>query len=367
MDWAGFDRGYARQTVSLPTYPFERDRYWIEPAPTRRPEPISYRHPLLHRRVRSAALREAVFETSLSRATHPWIFDHRVHGTVILPGTGFVEIGLAAAVQLWGEGSHAVEDLSIHTALVVRDDGPTTLQAIVSEVEGRSVLRVFSSTSDGSDAGTDAGWTMHAEATLVRHAEHAEAVPNAAASPMTLGGESLAPADFYARLDEKGLALGPAFRGLQEIHYRAGEAYARISVPEIVGHDPAYVVNPVLLDNAIQIIGAALSTTEDSFVPVSIQRVQAHRSAGTAAWGRTVVRQVPAPATSSSSPMLPCSMSKARPCSRLRGFASSAPIGRRCGASRRIARATGCIRWPGFRRPERPRPPRLSCRPLTRS
>ncbi|NEP49203.1 MAG: SDR family NAD(P)-dependent oxidoreductase [Moorea sp. SIO3C2] len=30
VDWLGFDRDYARQKVVLPTYPFQRERYWIE-------------------------------------------------------------------------------------------------------------------------------------------------------------------------------------------------------------------------------------------------------------------------------------------------------------------------------------------------
>ncbi len=30
VDWAGFDRDYARRKEALPTYPFQRERYWVE-------------------------------------------------------------------------------------------------------------------------------------------------------------------------------------------------------------------------------------------------------------------------------------------------------------------------------------------------
>jgi acyl transferase domain-containing protein len=56
VDWAGFDRDYRRRKVLLPTYPFERQRYWIElddERPRREPSREARSHPLLGRRVGS--------------------------------------------------------------------------------------------------------------------------------------------------------------------------------------------------------------------------------------------------------------------------------------------------------------------------
>ncbi len=283
VNWDAVDRGFARRKVTLPTYPFERERYWItdvKPAPARALAPADpSRHPLLGSRLRSAALQDVVFESTIHPATHPWVFDHVVHGTVILPGTGFIEMALAAATAVWGAGTHAAEDFVIHAALAL-DAGGTTVQTVVGGSGGPDTsVKIYSLRDDET-------WQLHAEGKLTRD--------DATKSPDAVRIEDLdarcqnplEPAEFYANLTGRGFELGPAFRGLETVRRGADEAVSRIAIPAAAGPARPYGVHPVLLDNAIQTLGAALfGSSEDSFVPVGVRRARLLGTTDTRAWG----------------------------------------------------------------------------------
>ena len=93
VDWAGFDRDYPRHKVSLPTYPFQRKRYFVDREIQRagRPGTAQALHPLAERFIESPSLKDIVFETSLSAASHRFVNDHRVFGRIIFPATGYLE------------------------------------------------------------------------------------------------------------------------------------------------------------------------------------------------------------------------------------------------------------------------------------
>jgi len=84
IDWAGFDRDYARRRVALPTYPFQRQRYWVEATRTSRGSGVV--GPLIDRMSRLPQRGETLFETAFSVETIPFLADHRVYGEVVSPG-----------------------------------------------------------------------------------------------------------------------------------------------------------------------------------------------------------------------------------------------------------------------------------------
>jgi acyl transferase domain-containing protein len=118
VDWAGFERDYPRRKLSLPTYPFQRARYWLGRNAQRPPSAEAPRlHPLAERRVESPALKDVVFETRLSAAAQPFLGDHRVFGTIIFPAAGYLE-AVRAAADLGLDGrAKQIEDLVIGEAL----------------------------------------------------------------------------------------------------------------------------------------------------------------------------------------------------------------------------------------------------------
>ena len=302
VDWAGFDRDYSRRRVALPTYPFERGRYWIadESVGTRR---LSSRlaaedaiHPLLGRRVRAPMITDAVFEATLTPDTHPWLFDHRVHGTVIVPGAALVELAFAGGVAVWGDVPLVVEDLVIHQPLSLSVERPTRVQVVVSGgQDGRATFTVFTVPDDERAA----DWPRHAEGRLTCGDE----------SPPEAGIESTHTLDswrarcavpldadaYYGVLHARGVDLGPAFRGAREIRRGMGAALARIALPSEAAPAAGYHVHPVLLDLGIQAVGAALVDWDadgggPSYLPLSVERARRYAGASAPVWAYAALR-----------------------------------------------------------------------------
>src|SRR6185312_227359 len=136
IDWVTFDRDYARRKLSLPTYPFQRERYWFESTPNPRVRAIAgdvppeSTHPLAGRRLESPSLKETVFETMLSAASLPFVSDHRVFGRLIFPATGHLEAVRAAANIGLGQGPWALDDVVIGEALALSDEETRRLQVV---------------------------------------------------------------------------------------------------------------------------------------------------------------------------------------------------------------------------------------------
>jgi myxalamid-type polyketide synthase MxaB len=134
IDWVGFEQDYARRKLILPTYPWQRERYWLDRrgrngktamtvAPSR-PLAPSQEHPLLGQRLPSA-LKQALFVSQLSPDSPPYLADHRVFGTAILPAAAYMEIALAAGSAYFKAETLLLEDMLIQQALILPDKVPT--------------------------------------------------------------------------------------------------------------------------------------------------------------------------------------------------------------------------------------------------
>ena len=117
IDWTAIDRDRPRRRVSLPTYPFQRERYWL-PAPGARAEPRpASAHPLLGRRL-SSPLAPVQFETELRVDAPDFLGQHRIGDAAVLPATGYLEM-IGAAVEAARPGGHVLDDLTFEEPLVV--------------------------------------------------------------------------------------------------------------------------------------------------------------------------------------------------------------------------------------------------------
>ncbi|MFB4301800.1 SDR family NAD(P)-dependent oxidoreductase [Actinomadura sp. NTSP31] len=236
VDWTAVFAGSAPRRVALPTYAFQRERYWLEPAhgPAAGPEPAG--HPLLDAVVPLAGSDGAVFTGRLTERDHPWLADHRVDGAVLLPGTALLD-----ALHHIGDlrGTPVVAELTSSAPIVLPEDGALDLQI---RVEERSV-RVHTRN------GPDAEWAENATATLAEDRRPGAAVPwppPADASPLDLDG-------FYERLS---VEYGPAFRAVHAAWAGDGEAWAELRLPEQADPD-GFGLHPALLDAALHPIAAA--------------------------------------------------------------------------------------------------------------
>ncbi len=141
-----------RRRISLPTYPFERQSYWLEeetkPIATAAPQTASASgHPLLGMRLDKLAHLPGtyVWETRLDGSAADVLAGHRLMGSTVVPYSAFVEMALAAAPQACPGGFHRIEDLSLHQALFVSQEQARVIQVVVDELAaGNLSFKVFS-------------------------------------------------------------------------------------------------------------------------------------------------------------------------------------------------------------------------------
>ncbi len=275
VSFAGLFAGERRRRVSLPGYPFQRDRHWVE-APKRRRLAAGAGHPLLG--VRHESPRgETLFETELAADDPDWLDDHRVYGRAIAPGALYGAMAAAAASPDGGEPV-AVEDLQLRTALVLPEDdgedgggaGSRAVQIVLDEAIAGQPRRVeVYSKSDG-----DEGWTLHAAARVSAGGAR-QSGERAGLDALRAGLAEADPAAFYRARAEANIQLGPRFRTLQRLWRGDGQAVAEVALPEGVesaGDGP----HPILLDGFLQVMGAArtLSGAEegDTYLPFAWER-----------------------------------------------------------------------------------------------
>ncbi|MFI9379844.1 SDR family NAD(P)-dependent oxidoreductase [Kutzneria sp. NPDC052558] len=255
VSWKGIIGGGRR--VDLPTYPFQRRRYWLD-TPPMTPDLAAaglatVDHAVLKAVTTAADSDTTVVSGRLSLRSHPWLADHRVHGTVIVPGTALVEMAVRAGDEV---GCGVVEELTLAAPMIVPDEGEVYIQVVLSasDEDGRRTCGIHSRTESHGP------WTAHAEGALVATGQ---AVGDLTTWP-PVGSVSIAVDNAYDALDIDGFGYGPMFRGLNAAWSLGADVYAEVTLP-----DPAaangFLVHPALFDAAMH---AGLLAREDKGQPM---------------------------------------------------------------------------------------------------
>uniref|UniRef100_UPI0035CCDD85 SDR family NAD(P)-dependent oxidoreductase n=1 Tax=Actinophytocola gossypii TaxID=2812003 RepID=UPI0035CCDD85 len=258
--------------VDLPTYPFQRERYWMTASP-RTGDPASMglaptSHPLLGASVMLADTDGMVLTARLSATTHPWLADHRVGGAILFPGTGFVELVGHAGDRA---GTGRIEELTLHAPLVLPDDGAVRLQITVGAPDAAGARPVAVHACQDTP---DATWVRHATGTLADGGTAATfdlaEWPPAGAEPVDLDG-------VYGEFADRGLVYGPVFQGLRAAWRRDGDLFAELALPETARGDVTrYGLHPAVLDAALQAVGRSGLAGQEAALPFEWRGVELH-------------------------------------------------------------------------------------------
>ncbi|MET9359268.1 polyketide synthase dehydratase domain-containing protein, partial [Streptomyces sp. NPDC006617] len=271
VDWTPLVPG--GEVVDLPTYAFQRERFWLDaprPADAAGLGLTAADHPLLAAVITEPGRDAVQFTATVSLSTHPWLADHAIGGTVLIPGTVFLELAGHAGEQL---GCTTVEELTLQTPLTLTGSTAVALRVTVGDAgqDGRRDLAIF--------ALHDEEWTSYASGRLATgtgvRADESTTWPPTDGVPVDVD-------DFYPHLDDLGYGYGPAFRGLRAAWRVGDELFAEVELPEQLHSEAArYGIHPALLDAALHPL--LLSADDQPLcVPFEFAGVTVHRIGATA-------------------------------------------------------------------------------------
>ncbi|MEU0400891.1 amino acid adenylation domain-containing protein [Streptomyces sp. NPDC006197] len=272
--------------VTLPPYPWKRDRHWTEPDSVRRIRLGRRDHPLLGRRTAHA---EPTWEATLDVETMPYLSDHRIQGSVVFPAAGYVEMAAQAVRAMTGGTEAVLGDIELRKALFLSDDEAATVQlSFSSEGAGFTIASV---TGDGRDP------ALHATGVVRTGQRRRDGGTLDADAVRARTTRRLGSADCYAELAAAGYHYGPAFQGIEEVWTGPGEALARIRPPEPLGDDAAHHhVHPALLDACFQTLltpGLPADPSEPRgtgvVLPLSIEEVRVEPVGDQPLWAHATV------------------------------------------------------------------------------
>ncbi len=334
----------SRRLLTLPTYSWDKARWWNESADMREG--------------RLAPGGRGLLDIRLARATPTWITrldnrhmaflkDHRVENLIIFPAAGFVEMVLEAGVQLFESKAFVIEDFEIRKPLILPDPPSGLLLELTYDLAERTF-----SIQSKFEAG--ASWSTHVVGSM-RGERTESSFATSAWETSTLPNVGLD--TFYGHMADMGLRYGEEFRPIRELSAGTGKSSGRVSLGAAISPRAAeYPLHPVLFDGALQIFSAGAATIEGRTaglrLPVRFARILFLRSPGASSLVRAGVKQANDEFVEGGIDLFD---ETGRPCVRIDGFrAISVEGAKRTGKTGKGRDVTYHVAWEN--RPTGPRP-----------
>ena len=309
IDWAGFDRDYPRRRITLPTYPFQRQRFWFKTTENnsqsrqwRASSQIESErlHPLLGQRLKSA-LKEIQFQSQISGDTPAFLQDHQIYNTAIVPAAAYLEMALAAGKTVLKTDNLVLEKVVIQQALVLPEAQNKIVQLILSPQDSNTYsFQVFS--LDSQPENSEPAWIAHASGkVLVGDNNDASGIDLEALSAQY--SEPVSIERQYQQFQSRGMEYGVRFQAIAQLWKQSkilgpekadNTALGQIQLPSTSLEPQQYQLHPVLLDASLQVLGAIFLDDEssDAYLPIKVKRLQVYRSPSSHLWSQVQIEPI---------------------------------------------------------------------------
>lgn len=305
IDWSGFDKDYVRNKVVLPTYPWQRQRYWVKSAQHK--HAAKSLRPLIDRRMKLPRHNETIFEKEFSLEALPFLDDYRIYGSVVSPGASYLSMILSIAElyandRLNGGNStkqttYLLKNVTFPAPLAIADRAIRTVQVVCSPSNAalnkrgnETQFELFSFAEDIPESNsTDVDFE-----TPVTHTTGQFKLENTVPPRVDIEEiqarfpQEIECNPFYQKFTDKGFVFGSRFRWLEKVWIGNGEALARLRKPESIESFNGYVIHPGLLDACTQVPFAISSGDENEesepTVPFALNELRCYQPASGQTW-----------------------------------------------------------------------------------
>jgi acyl transferase domain-containing protein/acyl carrier protein len=271
-DFAAWDRPWLRRKVALPTYPFQRSRYWIET----RPKAPKTGHPLFDVRL-EAVSGEVLYSSEFGCQKQPWLRDHHLYQTVVVPGATYAVMALCTK-----ELPVELREVTFYESLLLKEAQAQELQLQLS-APTEECVRSFEVHSRLLDETTPSAWVKHASGYVkALAADGAAGVPTVSIEELQRRMAKRQVEEFFSYCAGLELELGPAFRSIEALWQGLDEALGELVVPQILADQSDRLpIHPAVLDACTQVPGAILKERsgdpeEVFYAPFQYGRVAFH-------------------------------------------------------------------------------------------
>jgi acyl transferase domain-containing protein len=294
INWAAVHADASWRRIPLPTYPFQRKRYWIEDDNVSHERPrslVQQPHPLVGTRINSDT-DDIRYEARYGEQHAGYFSDHRVAGTVVLPTTAELEAATVAGRMHFGTQSVSFDNALHHRAMLFANGEDRIVRTVVTPLKSdRASFALISAPSEDSES-----WITHMTGTL-RKADVPVSSTFSISNIRARCRQTVAIDDLYDRLDENGLEYGPSFRGIRESYLGPQEALTKVRLSRGLT-STQYAMHPAFLDACLHVYPLLLDEAKvgkdrrRSYLPISLAGFRCYRDGLDEAWVHTKLRTV---------------------------------------------------------------------------
>ena len=247
--------------ISLPGYPWKKERYWNESEESRQYRLSLQGHPMLSRRCNDP---DEAWTVEVNRYFFGWLEDHQLDSSIVFPAAAYVEAGIALYMQKQGTSACLLENLEFIHPLIIQPGKEPLLR--ITSPSNSAHFTIHSGSKDSFE------WTLHAKGAIKPLWKGYTPQPLDLKGIQSRMNTEISPKDVYRQFANKGMEYGPSFQLIQKLYCTPGEALAEIHIPNnFHGHH----LPPPILDNALQSLIATVNAGESQslILPVHIDEI----------------------------------------------------------------------------------------------